>query len=217
MKNLLMMLSLALTLSVSAQNFEGGITWSVRYTANDTTVLKALKQSAPISYVWAVRDGNYRMAAVGSNESSDLLWLADKQQYYSLNANAKTYHMPPVGHWATAKASDRPVVTNTGEQRIILGYHCTKYILTPKENLPNMRTVYWMTTEIKGLDMKTMPTPGAGGNISQSPFHQDISGIPMLIEVTTPMFNMSIEAASVTRQKVSADAFVIPADFKESK
>ena len=80
-----------------------------------------------------------------------------------------------------------------------------------------MHTVYWMTTEIKGLDMKTMPTPGAGGNISQSPFHQDISGIPMLIEVTTPMFNMSIEAASVTRKKVSADAFVIPAGFKESK
>lgn len=209
------MLSLALTLSASAQNFEGTITWSVRYTSTDTGLDRTMKKNGLKGFTWTVRDGNYRMTSNGGILTSDLLWLADKQQYYSLDAKTKTYKIPPVGYWA--KMTEKPVITATREQRVILGYHCTKYIVTPKEKRVNLRMVFWMTTEIEGLDMKTMPTPGVGGNISQTFFHQEISGLPIMIEVATPTMTMSIDATSVTRESVSPDAFMIPADFKETK
>ncbi|HVU57374.1 MAG TPA: DUF4412 domain-containing protein [Puia sp.] len=217
MKNILTLLSLALTLSGSAQNFEGAITWSVQYTSNDTFSLTAMRENLPKGYMWMVKDGNYRMVTIGSPRNSDLLWLAGRQQYYSLNDQTKTYRIPPVGSWARAAASDKPMIVNTREQRVILGYHCTKYIVTPKDNTAKMQTVYWMTTEIKGLDMKTMPTPGTGGNISQSPFHQDISGTPMMIEIVTPTMSLSIEAESVSRRNIPLEEFMVPLDFKESK
>jgi len=220
MKNIITILTLALTLSAGAQNFEGTITWKVNYTANDTISLRALRETVTKSYIWAFKDGNHRLSEIGGTESHDLLWLAKKQQYYSLDAKSRIYWRPTVGHWATAKASDKQVVTNTGEQRVIFGFHCTKYIVTPKGDipgLPEIRWVYWVTTEIKGLDMRTMPFPGNGNGIIQFLFHQDISGMPMLIETPNPMFNMSIEVGSVSRKDVPPATFVIPTNFKEFK
>jgi hypothetical protein len=65
--------------------------------------------------------------------------------------------------------------------------------------------------------MKTMPTPGTGGNISQTLFHEYVNGIPLRIDVFTPQLHTAIEAISIKKEKLPKDNFEIPPGFTQEK
>lgn len=215
MKNILVILLLMLTLSGQGQNFEGTITWSARYIPLDTMGQQLLREHSPKTFVLMAKGNDNFLRADGGIRSSAILWLGGRKRYYRLDQSARTYKVLENGDWATAAA--RPSVTSTGEEAVIHGYHCRKYVVTSAVDSRLFRAVYWTTTELKGLDMKTMPTPGTGGNISQTLFHEYVSGIPLRIDVFTPQLHTEIKVVSITKEKLSTGDFEIPSEFKEEK
>jgi hypothetical protein len=122
MKNVMIILSLYLVLSGKEQKFEGVITWSAQYDPTDTTEQQLLKEHFAKTFILKAKDNDNYLGAEGGLRSSGILWLGDKKKYYSVDPSAKTYKALEKGDWATS--TSKPVVTSTGEERMILGYHC---------------------------------------------------------------------------------------------
>ncbi len=99
----------------------------------------------------------------------------------------------------------------------ILGHTCTKYIATiTTEKGTTMNQVFWTTTEIKGLDMKSLSRQRMG-NSGQSMYLEGIDGVPLRIEMGTEQMKMVMEVTDIKKESLPASDFVIPADFKETK
>ena len=209
---MLILLPFVLALPGGGKKFEGTITWSMQYTISN---VNREQINLPKSYTMKVGGHDYSLTTDGGIHPSTFLWKGEEKRYYQLDGTAKTYKIVPVGN--LAKEPVKPSVINTGEQCDILGHRCTKYVVTPSSGNKAFQAVYWTTADLKGLNMKTMPTPGTGGNISQSLFHEYIDGIPLRIEYSTPTFNVVLVAMTIQKGGVRDNDLSIPADFKESK
>ena len=113
-------------------------------------------------------------------------------------------------------ATNKVKVTKTAETKKILGYDCAQYVAELTENGTTMKQLFWTTTDIKDMDMKGLARQrmGQGG---QSMFYDQIVGVPLKMEFSTPQGNMIMEAIEIKREKLNDSDFTIPADFKEVK
>lgn len=133
-----------------------------------------------------------------------------------LDRQNKTYSPIPEGQGPAGGNSTVPKITKTGETAKVLGYSCTKYLAEVVERGTPTTQVFWTTTEIKDMDMKSLArqSMGQGG---QSMFHEGIEGVPLKMEFASPQGNMVLEVAEIKRESLNAEDFAIPADFKEVK
>ena len=162
-------------------------------------------------------DGKNTLTKTAGIVSIEMLYLGDKSQAYMINRAAKTYSISNTGD--AAKRSDSLVhkVTKTSETMKVLNYNCTKTIveLTTKSGTTITENI-WTTTEIKGYDMKAMARQKMG-NASQNFFTDDITGAPLRIEMVTAKVKTIMEVTDIKKETIPASAFVIPADFTETK
>lgn len=145
----------------------------------------------------------------------EILYQSDKKQTFLLDRTAKTYSLLPADNASTTKDHTvKPKVTKTSETAKILNYTCTKYIVEVAEQGKTFTQIFWTTTEIKGLDMKSLSEQHMGkGN--QSMYYEGIEGVPLKMEMTMPKATMVMTMTELKKEKVPASEFVIPADFKE--
>ena len=164
------------------------------------------------------KDNNSLTKMNGGMMSMDLLYLREKNQGYMLDRTAKTYRvMSSSGNPGQKRDSVKHTVTKTTETMKILNYTCTKYIVTmTTEKGSTINQVFWTTTEIKGLDMKSLSRQRMG-NSGQSMYLEGIDGVPLRIEMGTEQMNMIMEVTEIKKETLPASDFVIPADFKETK
>ncbi|MGC4021693.1 MAG: DUF4412 domain-containing protein [Cyclobacteriaceae bacterium] len=109
----------------------------------------------------------------------------------------------------------KPTVTKTNETAKIIGYNCTKYVVTVSERGQTMTSNIWATTDIKDIDVSAMKKQRMGRG--QSMFYDGIDGMPLKIESTTPQGNMVMEVTDIKRESLDASLFTIPSDFKETQ
>ena len=164
------------------------------------------------------KDNNSLTKMNGGMMSMDLLYLREKNQGYMLDRTAKTYRvMSSNGNPGQKRDSVKHTVTKTTETMKILNYTCTKYIVTmTTEKGSTINQVFWTTTEIKGLDMKSLSRQRMG-NSGQSMYLEGIDGVPLRIEMGTEQMNMIMEVTEIKKETLPSSDFVIPADFKETK
>ncbi len=171
----------------------------------------------PKSFTVKSKGSNSLTKMEGGMMNMEVLFLADKTQSFMIDRTAKTYSMLPSGTADRKRDSIQHKVTKTGETMKVLNYTCTKYIVELTNDKGNiMNQVFWTTTEIKGLDMKSLSRQRMG-NTGQSFYYEGISGVPLRMEMVSADMNMVMEVIDIKKQSLPAADFVIPADFKETK
>lgn len=142
----------------------------------------------------------------------EILFLKDKDQSYRIDRSSKTYSVLSQSS-AEKIASEQDVkVTKTGETTKVLGYTCTKYIVETTHKEQTAQQILWTTTDIKGIDLKSMSRQHAGDG---SWYFDKVDGVPLKMEITHPHGKMVMEATELKKQSLPPSDFVIPAGFKE--
>ena len=139
----------------------------------------------------------------------DMLYLANKNTTYKINREAKTYSA--MTGTDTMKVRDVKI-TKTSETAKILNYTCTKYTAESTQQGHTIHQIFWATTEIKGLDMKSLSRHSMGNN--QRMFYEKMDGVPLKIELKDPKFGMTMEVSEIKKQSLPASDFVLPKDYK---
>jgi hypothetical protein len=174
-----------------------------------------LSSLVPKGYTVKIKNQNSLVSMEGGIlANTDLLYLKEKDVTYKIDRESKTYSTIN----STAGESDSKLetkVTKTNETTKILGYTCTKYIVDVKtENGNSMQQFLWTTSEIKGIDFKSMGKQRMG-NSSQALYFDQVDGVPLKVEMAMQQGKMTMEATEVKRTSLSASDFAIPAGFKE--
>jgi len=172
----------------------------------------------PKGMIIKLKDGNSLVTMDGGMMAGDFLRLKDKNESIHIDRQNKTYSVMNTGNGAGNPMGEasKPTVTKTGETTKILGYTCTKYVVTLTERGQTITQNLWATTEIKDIDVKALAKQrmGRGG---QSMFYEGVDGIPLRIESTMKEGNMLMECTEIKKESLNASDFVIPSDFKEVK
>lgn len=170
----------------------------------------------PKGFIIKVKNGNTRTIMDGGvMAGNETLYLKEKNQAYLINETNKTYTLLSHGSNTPGKMQGDVKVTKTSETQKILGYTCTKTIVTVTDKGKSIDQIFWTTTEIKDLDLRGLSKQNMGGN--QSMFYESLEGIPLKIEMTTPQAKMAMQVVEMKKEVLPAAAFEVPAGFTEVK
>ena len=103
-------------------------------------------------------------------------------------------------------------VEKTAETAQILGYKCTKYIVTRPMGATASVQEIWTTEGIKGFNAKSL---------SKQPFHRvtwlanKVPGVPLKMSTTNRQGTLTMQAVEVTPVKLTDDLFTVPKNFRE--
>ncbi len=167
----------------------------------------------PKSMEIKVKGGNSLSKISGGAFESEVLYLKDKQESYTIDTKNKTYTVH-----SSAKQEEKPMdvkVTKTEEFATILNYKCRKFIAEATEHGQNMTYFIWATNDIKDLDPKQFSKMKVGrGN---SAFLEKVEGVPLKIEGKMQQGLMVMEVTSIKKESIPASVMQIPAGFTEKK
>lgn len=149
----------------------------------------------------------------GMMDKAEVLYQKDKDQSVRIDNANKTYTIMASKSSSTEPATQAKV-TKTSETKKILNYTCTKYIVesTSSQGKPTQQ-IFWTTKEI-AVDMKSLANHRAG---REKFFYDNIDGVPLEIEMSTPEGKMTMEATEIKKESLAASLFQIPAGYKEVK
>jgi hypothetical protein len=176
-----------------------------------------LESMMPKSLIIKAKNGSTLTKMDGGMFGSEVLYLKEKDQRYSIKRDAKTFSVLPKEQAGTTKEEKPKVkITKTTETAKILNYTCTKYIIesTDGKSLKGPQVI-WTTTEIKDIDPKSFANSSVGKG--QDIMYDGVPGMPMRIEMKTKEMNMVMEVAEINREKLNSADFSIPAGFSEVK
>jgi len=158
----------------------------------------------------------------GMMSNMEMLYLTDKNTAYRIDRENKTFSvMPQFTDKDKEKEKLDYKVTKTSETTKILGYTCTKFIVESTSQDPDakkmaMKQFFWTTTDMKGIDLKSLSKQRMG-NSQQALFYEQIEGVPLRIEMTMPQGHMAMEVTEIKKQSLPASDFEVPAGYKEVK
>jgi len=167
----------------------------------------------PKGFTVKVKGANSLTTVVGGMMAGDILNTPDKSVHFD-RAN-KTYSVMPSSEGKGMEKAQKPTVTKTSETTKILGYNCTKYIVTTADRGQPITSNFWSTTEIKDIDLKAMAKQRTGRGQAFMP--EGMEGMPLRIESFTKEGNMVMEVTEIKRESLSASDFTIPSDYKETQ
>ena len=151
----------------------------------------------------------------GMMDNMEVLYLHNKNATYRIDRESKTYSVMSMAGADSVDLSNVKI-TKTGETAKILNYPCTKYIAESTIQGQPIQQIFWTTTEIKGLDMKSLARQRMGNN-KHALFYDKIDGVPLKIEMKQAQIGMIMEVVELKKQSLPASDFAIPAGFKEVK
>jgi len=167
----------------------------------------------PKGMIVKLKGGSSLVTMDGGMMSGDFLHTEEKS--VRLDRANKTYSVMPSGEGKGMENQQKPTVTKTSETMKIVGYNCTKYIVTMNEHGQTMTTNMWTTTDIKDVDIKAMAKQRSGRG--QSMFYEGVEGMPLRIESSSKEGTMVMEVTEIKRESLNAADFTIPADYKETQ
>lgn len=138
-----------------------------------------------------------------------------KNETYFINRESKTYSSIAYDESKSVTQDQRVTVNKTTETQKILTYTCTKYLVTVTEGEHTINQIFWTTTELKGIDFKSMGDQKMGKS-SQAMYYKDMAGVPLKMEMTMPQGTMVMEVTEIKKQTLPASDFEIPADFTKT-
>lgn len=113
---------------------------------------------------------------------------------------------------ASEKAAAMSKFTKTNETAKVLDYTCVKYTGEMNTRGVTTKVNYWTTTEISDPLKVLAHQPDPFGNPK---LPEGVEGVPLKIENVMPDNTITLEATEVKNEKMNAQDFKIPADFKE--
>src|SRR6478736_1677372 len=167
----------------------------------------------PKGMIVKLKGGNSLVTMDGGMMSGDFLHTGDKS--VRLDRANKTYSVMPSGDGKGMENQQKPTVTKTSETTKIVGYTCTKYIVTTNQHGQTQVTNMWTTTDIKDVDLKALAKQRSGRG--QSMFYEGVDGVPLKIESSSKEGNMVMEVTEIKRESLNASDFAIPSDYKETQ
>jgi hypothetical protein len=177
-----------------------------------------MESMMPKAFIIKAKAGNTITKIEGGMMESEILYLKDKDQRYSIKRDAKTYSPLPKGEAKADTAKPHVKVTKTKETAKILNYNCTKYIVEstdPKNTSFTAPQSIWATTEIKDIDPKAFAKASVGKG--QKITYDGIEGFPMRITMNSKEMNMAMEVVEINKAALNSSDFAIPAGFTETK
>lgn len=154
----------------------------------------------------------------GMMAGTETLYLGDKKETITLNRDAKTYSKHADDTKEEENNDDlKSKVTKTSTTAKILGYTCTKYIVTSTYGDKAIETIIWATKDIKDLDFKALAAQQKISGKQANFFPKDIDGVPLKVETNSSGIHMVMEATELKRETIPASEFAIPAGFTEVK
>jgi hypothetical protein len=170
----------------------------------------------PTGFSAKIKNGNTLMLMEGgAMAGTETLYLKDKNESYLINRSSKTYSKVPHNTDEASKNHGEVKITKTSETQKILNHNCTKTIVTVTEKGTVITQIFWNTTEIKDLDFKNLSKQKSGGSYSM--FYENMEGVPLKMEMTTPQAKMVMEVKEIKKEPVPASDFEVPAGFTETK
>jgi hypothetical protein len=170
----------------------------------------------PKGYTLKIKDQNTLTQMEGGVMGNmEILYLHNKKMTYRIDREAKTYSPMTTTMSDTVKRPEVKI-TKTSETTKILNYPCTKYIAVSTIHGQHVEQVFWTTTAIKDLDMKSLAHQRVGNN-QQAMFYDKIEGVPLKMEMKQAQATMIMEVVELKKQSLPSSDFVIPAGFKETK
>lgn len=201
-----------LSLSVSAQNFTGTITYDFKVTGPMADQVKGMMQEKQII---KIKGNNMRQSMKGgmmAQMMGDIIFLGDKKEAYILQASEKK-----ALKIATDEAKDegaKPKVTKLNEVVDIAGYKCQKYsIEIENEQLGGTLTEYvWATKDIQ------VSNPNTGLKSQNSITMEGVDGAVLkMVTDMNGMFTLTMIATQVQKGDIPDSEFTIPKDYKIEK
>ena len=169
----------------------------------------------PSGFVVKVKDQNTLAKMDGGIMGNmEVLHLKNSGVTYQINRESKSYSVLSTTATDTVKLDDVKI-TKTGETATILNYPCTKYVAESTIQGQRIQQIFWTTTAIKGLDMKSLANQKMG-NGAQAMFYEKIEGVPLKMEIKQAQMAMVMEATELKKQSLPASDFAIPNGFKKT-
>lgn len=159
---------------------------------------KILPKSMEISF----NNGN-SLVKIEGGFSTEILYLKSNNESYQINRKEKNYKV--IESSKNTNKTPKQKAVKTTETQIILGYTCTKYIVTNSAE----KQIIWATTQITNLDFSKIGS--FDSNSSGMP--EGVEGIPLKFEISSKEMNIVFEAIEF-QKSVSKDVeFALPAGF----
>lgn len=195
MKSIVFILALIFTFQISAQQFEGEISFSISY-LEIPTEMNGMESMLPTVMNYSISGDKI---AIQQNT------MFGTQTVVSNNATHEGFVlMDMMGQKIAMKVDNTPedeetplpAVTKTTETKKVAGYTCTKYLV----KMEGMDTEVWATADLKGkVDSKS---------------HLDgVDGFPLEYVTTTDEMKMLLTATSVTKKAIESSVFEIPEGY----
>jgi Domain of unknown function (DUF4412) len=172
----------------------------------------------PKSMIMKMKGTSSLVSMDGGMMPGDFLYTTEKSVL--INRSSKTYSVMPTSTATADEKASQPKmqhsVSKTSETMKVMGYTCTKYVVTTTSGQGHTTTTnLWTTTEIKDIDLKSLAKQRH--NQGQSMYYEGVEGIPLRIESGTPQGQMIMEVTEIKRESLNASVFTIPSDYKETQ
>jgi hypothetical protein len=141
---------------------------------------------------------------------TEVLYLKEKDQSYSIDRDAKTYSVIQ----NTSPGISNYKVTKTEEFATILGFKARKFVAEGVEQGQKVTIEIWATTDIKDIDQKQI-LKFKFNQTTNGTFIENIEGFPLKIQMSFNIGKMLMEAVSLKREGLASSVFEIPVGFKE--
>ena len=207
MRNLLIaFFSIIASTSFGQDVFSGKIEMKMELSGEDADQMAAFM---PDKLVYQMSDGNFRFDIEGGMMAAMMgYFVFDGKNTYMVKESEKTAYKMPADSDSETSSTEKPKVVKTSETEVILGYTCTKYIVTTtdgsgEENIQHI----WATTAIK--------LPSGMGEINGSSLVEGVEGFPLKTssEIDEGIV-MTMVVSKIDAGPVAQSVFEIPASYE---
>jgi hypothetical protein len=204
MKKSIAIVLLAIVAQAHGQSFEGTITWAAKPAPVGTTASLTMK----------VKGTTIITMVNGGMMNGIEMWFMDNYRKAArvMRPQKMFVVVPPEAMAACDKAVTMGKFKKTSETAKVLTYTCTKYTGEIRAKGVTIKVNYWTTTEVSD-ELKMLahnPDPFESRRLPEG-----VEGVPLKIERMLPAATTALEVTEVKREKLKAEDFIIPADFKE--
>lgn len=211
-----LLLCLSTMLVLQAQKaFQGTMKFTYEVEGEGAEEMKAFMPEGMV-----VKYGDNKMSTeMNGGMMADMMGriIVNAGEAYVIKDSDKTVYIMDDEDMEGAKdaVENQPEATKVaGETKKILGYTCSKYLLTVEQGGQKTEQVIWATDAFKAPDMK-LPNQGSMGSGMLS--MGGIDGMPMQIDIGMPNMPVSLilKVMELEEGKVPDEAFAKPAGYEE--
>jgi hypothetical protein len=208
--------ALALPCALLADTFEGkiGISITSPSAQGPQTLNVSVKEGLARFDIESARGS---MAMIRDTKNKQMIILMPQQRMYMVHPLEQPGQMPQTGQMAQqgAPAASQSTLKETGVKETILGYVCTKYIVTGADGTSEI----WITDEL-GTFMGLPPAGGPMGRAAQAPssWESALKGhnfFPIRVVTKSSKGTFKFEVTSVEKTSLPDSLFAPPEGWRK--